>query len=322
MAFENHNSKLVSVIIPAFNAADFIGETLSSVLSQSYKNIELIVVDDGSNDNTRTVVESFGNKIKYIYQANSGGCSSPRNNGFRHSSGKFLHFFDADDLMLPNNIEEKVAYLLNHPDVGMVCSDYRNFRANNQQIELEPSHFSTCPIIMSMFRANPTSNSLHLTGDQASEIILRENYTISGSVMFPRDVFEEVGTYDEALTSSEDFDIHYRTLLSHDCGIIKNTGFHRRLHNANMTSNPIKMFTNGIRSAEKLLSLETSITKKRLLQKRILRRLFGLSRHYRGTDSFLSLRYSLKALIHISAFDKMFWSRFLRNTIAAAIRFK
>ena len=109
MAPQNHISTLVSIIIPAYNAADFIEETLASVIGQSYENIELIVVDDGSNDNTRAVVESFGNKVTYIYQSNSGGCSSPRNNGFRHSRGDFLRFFDADDLMLPNNIKEKVA---------------------------------------------------------------------------------------------------------------------------------------------------------------------------------------------------------------------
>ena len=58
--------------------------------------------------------------------------------------------------------------------------------------------------------------------------------------MFPRDVFEKVGTYDETLTSSEDFDIHYRTLLKYNCGVLKSTGFYRRLHDSNMTANPIK----------------------------------------------------------------------------------
>ena len=319
MTINNHNPKLVSVIVPAFNAADFIKETLVSVLNQSYENIELIVVDDGSNDNTRAIVESFGNKVQYIYQANSGGCSSPRNNGFRHSRGDFLHFFDADDLMLPNNIQEKVAYLLSHPDAGMACSDYSNFRVVAGKMELTPSHFSTCPILMSKLQTMPSGASLCLTGNEASEIILQENYTISGSIMFPRYVFENVGTYDENLTSSEDFDIHYRTLLRYNCGIINSTGFYRRLHDSNMTGNPLKMYNNGIRSAEKLLSLEASPKKRRLLQQRIITRLFGLSRLYRGANSFLSLRYSLRSLIYIQAFDRKNWSHFFRNTIAALI---
>src|SRR5712691_12899952 len=103
---------LVSVIIPAFNAERFIRQTLDSVLAQTYQNLEVIVVDDGSTDRTRECVLSYRDRVKYLYEENSGGCSKPRNEGIRAASGALLAFLDADDVMAPHRIAREVRFLI------------------------------------------------------------------------------------------------------------------------------------------------------------------------------------------------------------------
>src|SRR5262245_29043481 len=93
---------LVSVIIPMFNAQAFIRETLDSILAQTYKNLEIIVVDDGSTDCSSQVVHNYKVPVFYYYQSNSGGCAVPRNTGIAHSSGELLCFVDADDILVPD----------------------------------------------------------------------------------------------------------------------------------------------------------------------------------------------------------------------------
>lgn len=80
-------NSLVTVIVPAYNASDYISETVQSIINQTYTNMEIIVVDDGSTDDTKEIIKSFGPKVNYIYQKNSGSCASPRNTGLRHARG-------------------------------------------------------------------------------------------------------------------------------------------------------------------------------------------------------------------------------------------
>lgn len=94
----NSSNPLVSVVVSTYNRADLIGETIRSILDQTHQNIELIIVDDGSTDNTREVVESFSNRrIKYIYTDNWGGPARPRNIGIREAKGNYIAFCDSDD---------------------------------------------------------------------------------------------------------------------------------------------------------------------------------------------------------------------------------
>ena len=91
----------VSVVIPTFNRADTIGDSIKSVLEQTFKDFEVIVVDDGSTDGTESVVAAFGDsRIKYIMQDNAGACAA-RNNGIRHANGEYIAFQDSDDYWMP-----------------------------------------------------------------------------------------------------------------------------------------------------------------------------------------------------------------------------
>lgn len=114
---------LVSVIIPAYNAAEYIGETLDSVRNQTYKHLEIIVVDDGSRDQTPEYVESIcrkDNRVRLLRQANQ-GVAAARNTAIKYSSGKFIAPVDADDIWYPSKIEKQVnCFLESGPDVGLV----------------------------------------------------------------------------------------------------------------------------------------------------------------------------------------------------------
>ena len=94
----------ISVIIPTYQHADFLGDAIDSVLAQTYKDYELIIVDDGSTDGTREIVAAYGNQIKYIYQDNR-GLSAARNTGILASKGEYIGLLDADDVWLPNKLE-------------------------------------------------------------------------------------------------------------------------------------------------------------------------------------------------------------------------
>ena len=114
----------VSIIIPAYNGEDYLGEAVDSVLAQTYTDYEIIVVDDGSTDSTSQVVQQYGNKISYFYQANQGVAAS-RNLGLNKAKGKYIAFLDQDDLFLPHKLASQVALLDAKPNLGMVNSGWQ-----------------------------------------------------------------------------------------------------------------------------------------------------------------------------------------------------
>jgi glycosyltransferase involved in cell wall biosynthesis len=115
------NNPLVSIVIPTYNYANYLPTAITSCLQQTYGNIEIIVVDDGSADNTRAIVEGFRNSIRYIRQDNR-GVSSARNKGLEEARGSFITFLDADDSLTTDSIEMRVRILSENKDVDFVIS--------------------------------------------------------------------------------------------------------------------------------------------------------------------------------------------------------
>ncbi|WP_394903137.1 glycosyltransferase [Clostridium butyricum] len=114
---------MVSVIIVVYNGEKFIGQAIESVLNQTYKDIELVVVDDGSTDSTRDIIESYKD-VKYIYEENSGQATA-RNLGIENSKGKYIAFLDADDLYMSKKIEKQVSVLEKNPQIDVIYNDLR-----------------------------------------------------------------------------------------------------------------------------------------------------------------------------------------------------
>ena len=124
---------LASVIIPAYNSAPYLKECIESVLNQTFKNLEIIVVDDGSTDETPDILNKYSDTITWIRQENAGP-SAARNRGLEIAKGKYLCFLDADDRYKPIRLEKLVTFLEDHPDLGYAFSDLELFE-NDQTVE-------------------------------------------------------------------------------------------------------------------------------------------------------------------------------------------
>lgn len=117
----------ISVIIPTYNRGEFIKKTINSVLNQTIKNFELIIVDDGSTDNTKEIIEEFikkDDRVKYFYQKNSGSPSEPRNLGIEKAQGEYIAFLDSDDEWLPEKLEKQLAHFKSLKDECAVVGCY------------------------------------------------------------------------------------------------------------------------------------------------------------------------------------------------------
>jgi len=199
----------VSVIIPSFNCELYIAETINSVLNQSHKNIELIVVDDGSSDRTREIVASFGPQVRLIAQPNSGRCAA-RNRGIREARGEYICLLDHDDYWFFDKIERQLTEFKRHPEAGGVYSNYIIWHRD----------------VVGQF---PVPDSIDLTNysDGIDEELsgwiyhqfLINIYMLTSAAMFRVEVFERCGVYDESLPYSEDWELWLR--ISREYPLIK-----------------------------------------------------------------------------------------------------
>ncbi|MFT5728811.1 MAG: glycosyltransferase involved in cell wall biosynthesis [Desulforhopalus sp.] len=289
---------LVSIVIPAFNAQDFIAETLDSLIGQSYPHTEIIVIDDGSTDRTAEIVHSYCKKknIHYKYQSNSGGCSSPRNHGLRIAKGQFICFFDSDDVMEPNRISRQVEFLNKTPSAAQVVFDYINF---NRKGLFFQSHFRSCHKLMGLMHGK----SILQKSSDACFLLLEENYNIASASLYHTNLVKAVGGFDEALFSCEDFHLNYRMALAGSVLVVDEIGFRRRLHTGNMSANTPKMLRNYIKSRSDLLDKEKDLRRKITLQKSILKYHLGLADHLAQSGMFESIIMNLKALKYIKFFE-------------------
>jgi glycosyltransferase involved in cell wall biosynthesis len=189
----------VSIIIPAYNAGNYIREAINSALNQTYKNIEIIVVNDGSNDNnvTEEIALSYGDKIRYIKKEN-GGVSSALNTGIKHMEGDYFAWLSHDDVYFPNNIEEHINYLKNTNESDVITFTGYNVIDEKSHIKLEESIIA----------------NLHGFDYKASKI---KPYTSlfcgeinGGSVLIPKEVFSKVGLFNEDLRITQEIDMWAR----------------------------------------------------------------------------------------------------------------
>lgn len=242
---------LVSVIVPAFNASEYIGETIDSILSQSYPNLEVIVVDDGSTDDTKDRLSAFGNRIAYHYQNNS-GVSAARNAGILRSRGELVTCIDADDIMNPGKVSAQVDFIDRNSDVPIVFTDYLNFSGKEF---CEKSHFKTCERLMEVLSRSREDHVL--TSEEALSIMAEENFTNLGSApLFRRDALSKVGLYDNFLSQGEDFEFHYRFAKRYPIGVIDTIMLYRRLHADNATKRLGRLYQRAGMSRQKILLYE------------------------------------------------------------------
>ncbi|MCS6924694.1 MAG: glycosyltransferase [Candidatus Binatia bacterium] len=177
----------VSVIIPTYNRCELLREALASVCAQTYQDFELIVVDDGSHDETAAVVHEFAG-VRYVWQPHR-GVSAARNHGVTLSTGEWVAFLDSDDLWQPRKLEKQIAFVTAQPEV-QIC----------QTEELWLRHG---------VRVNPQRKHRKPSGDIFAPSLARCLVSPS-AVMLRRELFEEVGGFDERLPACEDYDLWLR----------------------------------------------------------------------------------------------------------------
>lgn len=196
-------SPLVSIIIPTYNRAKMLRETLKSILAQTYENIEVIVVSDASKDNTKEVVKSFSDNRIYFYEFenNQGLPAKMRNKGLQKAHGEFIAFCDDDDLWVKKKIEYQIEIFKKHPNILLVCSRVF-FLPKRLFIYKKIALFSKILKYRKM---------------------LKKNFVYNSSVMMKKTVVQEVGLLDESryLRAIEDFDYWLRILRYRDKSIYR-----------------------------------------------------------------------------------------------------
>ena len=294
---------LVSVIIPAYNAQNFIAQSLDSILAQTYPHVEVVVVNDGSTDNTSEIVKGYGQEVHYFSQEHK-GVSFARNLGISRSSGQFLCFFDSDDVMVPDRVAVQIDFMGRHPDVGLAFSDYRNFTRKGHHPQ---SHFETCPRLRQHLGHRDEFVTAH-----ACEHLAEENFGIAGSFMVRRTMLDLVPGFETRLKACEDFHFYYLLARHTKVGIINRLGMLRRFHEMNATHDRIRMLTEAIRCSTWLSDTEKDARAKALLDRYLASCWSDLSRHRADHGHYAQAFFSEFAAL-ASDFSSGRLSRSLKN---------
>ena len=244
---------LVSVVIPTWNRAYSIGQAIESVLGQTYREVEIIVVDDGSTDNTRDVVSAYGDRVVYIHQGNA-GCPAARNTGLRVARGEFIALLDSDDVWYPWKLELQIAFLRRYPHVGMVWTDMTGMLDDGTRISdayLRTFYKAYDGVrVEDMMELTDTIGTLGVTlpesmqgrpfwiGDIFSQLI-RGSLVHTPTTVMRRDRVRLTGGYDESLKpAGEDFDFHLRTAAHGEVGFLDVSAIDYRIGNEDQITAP------------------------------------------------------------------------------------
>lgn len=278
----SYSADLVSVIIPAYNAAPYIKETLDSVFAQTYRPFEVIVVNDGSPDTPalEEALASYRDKVIYIKQENRGP-SCARNTGLRAAGGTLVSLLDSDDIWRPNYLEEQTQFLREHPEFDLV---YCNARFFGDSIYDGKEYMDVCP-----------SN-----GEATSVAIISRRCHVFTSVTARKEVLRSFG-FDESLLFCEDFDLWLRlTAAGHKIGYHRKVLVYYRKHGTSLSANLKRMAEYNVEVLNKSLPLwpEGSEEVRALLQART-RKLIEIEMS-QGKQS-LRERDVPSALIHFQA---------------------
>lgn len=245
-AASDDENVLVSVVITCYNHAHFLPDSVGSVLKQDYPHIEIVLIDDGSTDNTAEVAQRYS-QVKYFYQQNA-GLSAARNTGIEKSTGAFITFLDADDWLYDGALSSNVAMLLSNPDAAFSSGCYDN-------LDEKGGYLSTyCREVFS---------------DHYMQMFRLMNYIgMHATVMYRRSILREF-QFDTSLRACEDYDIYLRILRDHQAVHQRRILAGYRRHTSSMSSNIPHMYYHvvrvldkqkpGLRSAEERYAFEEAL---------------------------------------------------------------
>ena len=229
------SNPLVSAIIPAYNSEKYITETLDSVFAQTYRPVEIIIIDDGSTDRTAEIVKNYRatedneTKLIYIYQQNSGP-SKARNTGIQSATGKYIAFLDADDLWTDDKLLKQMQLFKKAPDIDVVFTDVKITRVRDkfivfQRNELNRTFFGHESKVVELF-----------------EKLLRFNFIHTSSVVAKRACFRNNIFFNEGRRYVEDWELWLKMSLYFDFGYINDVCVHKKERGDGLSSNKLDMY--------------------------------------------------------------------------------
>jgi glycosyltransferase involved in cell wall biosynthesis len=223
---------LVSVIIPTFNRGWILKEAIDSVLAQDHKDYELIVVDDGSTDNTPQILESFGQDIIVLRQANK-GVSAARNRGIASANGQLVAFLDSDDIWLPGKLSQQVDFFESTPD-AVIHQTEEIWIRNGVRVNPKRRHRKRCGMIF--------------------EPSLKLCLISPSAVMIKKTLIDTVGLFDENLPACEDYDLWLRVCSRYPVHLLETPLIIKRGGHGDQLSNTAGLDRYRIQSLEKIIS--------------------------------------------------------------------
>jgi glycosyltransferase involved in cell wall biosynthesis len=206
-----------SVVMPAYNAARYIELSVRSALASELRELEVIVVDDGSEDGTAESVDAIGDpRVILIRQRRSGGPSRPRNVGIARASAPYVAFLDADDLIKPWKLGAAVAALDARAEAGFAFADFE--RIDSEGHLITPSALVSYPVFGTLASVAVGDHWRFLPQQELARGLLYENFIGTSGVVLRRDLLREIGPFDDTISYSEDRDLWFR--LAHSCGAL------------------------------------------------------------------------------------------------------
>ena len=225
----------VSIIIPNYNHAQYVGDAINGVLNQTYSDYEVIVVDDGSKDNSREIIGQFGDKVRAIYQQNQ-GLSAARNTGINAARGSYIGVLDADDLYEPEFIDTLVSSLESQPDADGIYCGYRFIDHLNNPL--------------------PQIEAREVAPEYLHQALVDGNFLVPESMFVRKHCYDKVGLFDTSLRALEDFDMWLR--ITSQFKVIYTTRIltRHRILPGSMSTDPTRQFQNRMSVVKKHFGAE------------------------------------------------------------------
>lgn len=223
----------ITAVIPAFNSAAYIKDAVESIRAQTFPINEIIIVDDGSTDNTKDIIRTLGDDIHYIFQDNAGP-SAARNRGIREASSELIAFLDADDQWTKTKTEQQVSIFDRHPEMVLVAGDMSEI--DTQDRIIVPSVLQKHDLLFRFQELNgrPVPNAL--------AFLMRINFIPTGTVLARRNALLEAGCFPEDIRYGEDLALWARIASRHAISCVPGVLMLRRQHGQNVTQDTLPLF--------------------------------------------------------------------------------
>jgi glycosyltransferase involved in cell wall biosynthesis len=241
------SNDLVTALIPTYNYGRFVTQAVESALAQTYPHLEIIVVDDGSSDDTRQQLARYSDRIRYIYQDNQ-SVAAARNTGIQAARGDLIAFLDADDLWHPHKLDVQVRYLADHPAVRLLAVD---------RLADGVQHW---PPLQDL--AQPKAHAISV-----EELVLRPYFAPSG-VLVRKECFDTVGFFDTSLRNAEDYDMWIRIACRFPVVKLEVPLWWYRVHGANKSHVPARQEAAALTILKKTFAQNSPLGKRLSLKRK------------------------------------------------------